>query len=465
MQEDAGFRINWDDPFLRSSAMVFVASLARGGEADSSCKGGHVEILRSFGGMAVLLCVGYVLSNQRGAIRLRTVVAALALQFAIGAFVLFVAFGQTLLAGAAMGVNRVLDMGHDGLSFIFGGLVGDTMFDVFGASGFAFGLRVLPMIIFVTALIAVLYYLGIMKWLIIVIGTALEKLLGVSRVEACSAVATIFIGQSEMPAFVKPFVRRMTDGEIFTVMTSGMASVAGSVLAGYVGLGVKMEYVLAASFMAIPGGLLFAKLLYPSVEREEPMTGPLNFDETRSANVIEAAASGAAVGLRIAVNVGAMLIAFIGLIALVNLLVGTLAGWLGFDGVTLQRLLGLLFAPLAWLIGVPWQDASLAGNFIGQKLILNEFVAYGGLSAYLKDSVQVAAAGLHVLMPKTIAIVSFALCGFANFSSIAILTGGFSAVAPERRAQVARYGLRALMAATLSNLMSATIAGLFFSLS
>ena len=423
-----------------------------------------MDIVRSLCGMLILLLIAYSLSNNRGAVRPRTLVAALATQLAIGALVLFVPFGRTALAAAAAGVNRVLEMGNHGVSFIFGGLVDNKMFELFGAGGFVFGLRVLPMIIFVTALIAVLYYVGIMKWIVTIVGIALEKLLDVSRIEACSAVATIFLGQSEMPALVKPFVRQMTSAEIFAVMSSGMASVAGSVLAAYAGLGVKMEYLLAASFMAVPGGLLFGKLLYPTVEPSQTTIEGLDFDEKGSTNVIEAAASGATIGLKIAINVGAMLIAFIGLIALVNTSVGGIAALFGFAHVTLQGLIGTLLAPLAWLIGVPWHDAPLAGNFIGEKLILNEFVAYGDLSPYLKDSVQVAAAGLQILDPKTIAIVSFALCGFANFSSIAILAGGFSAVAPERRSEVARHGLRALTASTLSNLMSAAIAGLFFSL-
>jgi concentrative nucleoside transporter, CNT family len=423
-----------------------------------------MDILRSVCGILVLLCFGYCLSMNRSAVRPRTVFAALATQVVIGALVLFVPAGRHVLALIANAVNGVLDMGQHGLTFLFGGLVGDKMFALFGAEGFAFGLRVLPMIIFVTSLIAVLYYLGVMKWIIAIVGTAMAKLLGVSRAEGCSAVATIFLGQSEMPAFVKPFVRHLSGPEIFAVMSSGMASVAGSVLAGYAGLGVKMEYLLAASFMAIPGGLLFGKMLCPSVEAGHAEIGSLEFDEKRPANVIEAGASGASVGLKIAVNVGTMLVAFIGLIALLNACVGVVAGWLGFAHVTLQSLLGTLFAPVAWLIGVPWHDAVVAGNFIGQKLILNEFVAYSGLSPYLQDSAHVAAAGLQVLTPKTLAIVSFALCGFANFSSIAILTGGFTAVAPELRSEVARYGMRALAAATLSNLMSATIAGLFLSL-
>jgi CNT family concentrative nucleoside transporter len=422
-----------------------------------------VDIVRSLCGIVFLLLIAYVLSTNRSGIRLRTLIPALAAQVAIGALVLFVPLGSAALAAAARGVNHVLQMGDRGVSFMFGGLVDQEMFTLFGGGGFVFALRVLPMIIFVTALIAVLYHIGVMKWIINGLGIVFEKLLGVSRVEACSAVATIFLGQSEMPAFVKPFVRQMTGAELFAVMSSGMASVAGSVLAGYAGLGVNLEYLLAASFMAIPGGLLFAKVIFPTNEPSRVVLEGLSFDERRSANVIEAAASGAAIGLRIAINVGAMLIAFIGLIALLNSTVSGIAGLFGHPQITLQGLLGWLFAPLAWLIGVPWHDAPLAGNFIGEKMILNEFVAYVDLSPYLKGAQSVTAAGLQVLDPKTLAIVSFALCGFANFSSIAILTGGFSAVAAERRSEVARYGLRVVAAATLSNLMSAAIAGIFLS--
>ncbi|MBU9156946.1 NupC/NupG family nucleoside CNT transporter [Burkholderia gladioli] len=423
-----------------------------------------MDILRSLLGMACLLAIAYLLSNNRRGVSLRTLLAALATQLVLGALVLFVPTGRAALAMAANGVNQVLEMGNHGIAFVFGGLVGNKMFDLFGDGGFVFGLRVLPMIIFVTSLIAVLYYIGVMKWIVRIFGALLSKLLGVSRIEGYSAVATIFLGQSEMPALVKPFVRQMTSAEIFTVMASGMASIAGSVLVGYAGLGVKMEYLLAASVMAVPGGLLFGKLLYPTDEPSRVVIEGLDFDEKRAANVIEAAASGASVGMRIAMNVGAMLIAFVGLIALMNAIVSGIATLVGFPHLTLLGILGVVFAPLAWLIGVPWHDAALAGNFIGEKLIFNEFVAYGDLSPYLKDSTKVMAAGLQVLDPKTIAIVSFALCGFANFSSIAILAGGFSAVAPERRSEVARHGLRALTAATLSNLMSAAIAGLFFSL-
>jgi CNT family concentrative nucleoside transporter len=423
-----------------------------------------MEIARSLLGMAILLLVAFAISNNRGAIKMRIAASALAAQIAIGAMILFIPAGKQALAGIAQMVNRVLDYGNHGIAFMFGGLVDSKMFTLFGNGGFVFAVRVLPMIIFMTALISLLYYLGIMRWIVTVLGTLFHKLLGVSKVESFSAVTTIFLGQSEMPAAVKPFIKDMRGPEIFAVMASGMSSVAGSVLAGYAGLGVRMEYLIAASFMAVPGGLLFAKIICPSTEASQVTVVGAGFDEKRSANVIEAAASGAAVGLKIAANVGAMLIAFIGLIALLNGLFGGVAGWFGYSGVTLESMLGHVFAPLAWMIGVPWENAPLAGNFIGQKIILNEFVAYSGLAPYLQDATAVQAAGLQLLDPRTIAIVSFALCGFANLASIAVLTGGFSAVAPERRSEVARYGLRAVAAGTLSNLMSAAIAGIFLSL-
>ncbi|HZZ09188.1 MAG TPA: NupC/NupG family nucleoside CNT transporter [Paraburkholderia sp.] len=421
-------------------------------------------IARNLVGIAVLLLIALVFSTNRRAIRLRTVATALLAQIGIGAFILFVPVGKTILAAAASGVNHVLGYGNAGIEFLFGGLVQSKMFVLFGDGGFIFAVRVLPAIIFVTALISVMYYIGVMRWIVIVLGTLFQKLLGVSKLESFSAVTTIFLGQSEMPAVVKPFVRDMTGAELFAVMSSGMAAVAGSVLAGYAGLGVRVDYLLAASFMAVPGGLLFAKIIHPTTEPSRVHLDNLNFDEKRPANVIEAASSGATVGLKIAVMVGAMLIAFVGLIALLNGIVSGIGGWFGYPHVSMQSLLGTLFAPLAYLIGVPWNEATVAGNFLGQKIILNEFVAYASLSPYLKDAASVSAAGLTALDPRTIAILSFALCGFANFASIAVLTGGFSAVAPERRSEVARYGLRVVLAATLSNLMSATIAGMFLTL-
>jgi CNT family concentrative nucleoside transporter len=417
------------------------------------------EVLRGVLGLAVLIAIGIALSQNRGAIKPRVVMSALGLQVAIGVLMLFVRRGRMALQASAAAVNQVIAYGNRGMEFMFGGLVGSKMHEVFGDTGFVFAFRVLPAIVYVSALIAILYHLGVMRWIVQGLGSVFQVLIGVSRIESFSAVTTIFIGQSEMPVALRPFAAKLKGPEMFAVMTSGMAAVAGSTLAGYAGLGVRVDYLLAASFMAVPGGLLFAKLICPSTEPGTIEFRDLHFDERPTANVIEAAASGAILGLKVAVNVGAMLIAFIGLIALLDGLVSGVMGWFGYPQLNLEALIGHAFSPLAWMIGVPWAQSGIAGSLIGQKLILNEFVGYVGLAPYLKDPTAVAASGLMVLDAKTVIIVSFALCGFANFSSIAILAGGFGAVAPELRAPIARYGLRVVAAASLSNLASATIAG------
>jgi CNT family concentrative nucleoside transporter len=429
------------------------------------------EVLRSLIGIALLIGIGWILSMARAQVRWRVVLSALAVQFAIGAVVLFWKPGNDALLAVARGVTHVLEFGAKGTEFMFGGLVSPEVFKP-GGLGFIFAFRVLPTIIYVTALIAVLYHLGIMRWIIHILGTIFQKLIGVSKIESFCAVTTIFLGQNEMGAAVKPFVGQLKGPTIFAIMTSGMASVAGAALAGYAGLGVKMEYLIAASFMAIPGGLLFGKLLCPANEVEAVRLDNLHFDDKKPANVIEAAASGAALGLQIAMAVGAMLIAFIGLIALLNGAVAGLAGITGFQGsalarelgfagvVNMESLMGKLFAPLAYMIGVAGEHAAFAGNLIGQKLILNEFVAYVNLQPFLGDPAAVAAAGRTVIDERSLAILTFALCGFANIASIAILAGAFGSVAPHLRGLVAKYGLRVVAAATLSNLMSATIAGL-----
>ena len=418
-----------------------------------------IDVLRGALGLMVLMAIGIALSENRRAIKPRVVVSALALQVAIGVLMLFVRRGRMTLEACASAVNQVIAYGNRGMDFMFGGLVGARMHEVFGDTGFVFAFRVLPAIIYVSSLIAILYHLGVMRWIVKALGSVFKVLIGVSRIESFSAVTTIFLGQSEMPVALRPFAAQLKGPELFAVMTSGMAAVAGSTLAGYAGLGVRLDYLLAASLMAVPGGLLFAKLICPSTEPGIIEFNELHFEERPSANVIEAAAGGAALGLKVAVNVGAMLIAFIGLIALLNGMVSGVMGWFGHPELNLEVLIGRAFSPLAWLIGVPWGQSGIAGSLIGQKLILNEFVGYVGLAPYLKEPAAVLAAGLTVLDPKTVVIVSFALCGFANFSSIAILAGGFGAVAPELRTPIARYGLRVVAAASLSNLASATIAG------
>ena len=404
-------------------------------------------------GIITLLSIAVLLSDNRKAIKLRTVGGAFAIQAGLGAFVLYVPFGQGMLQSIANGVQAVIDSAQAGIGFLFGGLVSDTMFEVFGGSGFVFALRVLPVIIFFSSLIAVLYYLGIMQKVIQVIGGGLQRALGTSRPEAMSATANVFVGQTEAPLVVRPYISRMTESELFAIMVGGLASVAGSVLAGYASLGVDLKFLVAASFMAAPGGLLMAKIIKPETSTPVDALDDFGNGDEPPANVLDAAARGASSGMQLALNVGAMLLAFISLIALMNGMVGWIAELMGYEGVTIQQLLGYVFAPLAFMIGVPWEEAMAAGSFIGQKLIVNEFVAYIDFVS-LKEGLS-----LH-----TQAIVTFALCGFANLSSIAILLGGLGAMAPNRRGDLARLGLKAVAAGSLSNLMSATLAGLFLSL-
>ncbi len=413
-----------------------------------------MSILMSFVGIAVLLGIALLLSSDRKAINLRTVGGAFAIQFLLGAFILYVPWGKDILKAISDGVSSVINYGNDGISFLFGNLVN---FSVDGL-GFIFALKVLPTLIFFSALISVLYYLGIMQWVIRLLGGALHKALGTSKAESMSAAANIFVGQTEAPLVVRPFVPKMTQSELFAIMCGGLASIAGGVLAGYASMGVKIEYLVAASFMAAPGGLLFAKIIMPETEKpDDEMKDISQSDEDKPANVFDAAAEGASSGLGLALNVGAMLIAFIGLIALINGMLGGIGGWVGMPDLTLEFILGLVFAPLAFLIGVPWEEAMVAGEFIGLKTVANEFVAYSQFAPYLADGAEV------VLSEKTKAIISFALCGFANLSSIAILLGGLGTIAPSRRHDIASMGVKAVVAGTLSNLMAATIAGLFIS--
>ncbi|MCG3724990.1 NupC/NupG family nucleoside CNT transporter [Vibrio cincinnatiensis] len=413
-----------------------------------------MSLFMSLIGMAVLLAIAVLLSSNRKAINLRTVGGAFAIQFSLGAFILYVPWGQELLRGFSDAVSNVINYGNDGTGFLFGNLVN---FSVEGL-GFIFAFKVLPTLIFFSALISVLYYIGVMQWVIRILGGGLQKALGTSRAESMSAAANIFVGQTEAPLVVRPFVPKMTQSELFAVMCGGLASIAGGVLAGYASMGVKIEYLVAASFMAAPGGLLFAKIIMPETDKPvDQIEGIEAAENEKPANVIDAAAGGASAGLQLALNVGAMLIAFIGLIALINGMLGGIGGWFGMPELTLEMILGLIFAPLAFLLGVPWAEAQVAGEFIGLKTVANEFVAYSQFAPYLGDAAPA------VLTEKTKAIISFALCGFANLSSIAILLGGLGSLAPSRRGDIARMGIKAVIAGTLSNLMAATIAGFFLS--
>lgn len=419
-----------------------------------------MSLIMSVIGMVVLIGIAVLLSDNRRAISLRTVGGAFAIQFLFGGFILFVPWGQSLLNGITGAVQNVIDYGKDGIGFLFGSLVN---FSVEGL-GFIFAFQVLPTVVFFSALIGVLYYVGIMQFAVKVLGGGLRKLLGTSHAESMSATANIFVGQTEAPLVVRPFISKMTQSELFAVMCGGLASVAGGVLAGYAAMGVPLSYLIAASFMAAPGGLLFAKLIKPETGKPLEKLDIDNGEQDKPANIIDAAAGGASSGMQLALNIGAMLLAFIGLIALVNGILGGIGGWFGMENLSLEWMLGKLFSPLAFLIGVPWSEASLAGSFIGQKLVVNEFVAYLNFVPYLGDNAQVVTATGEVLSTKTIAIISFALCGFANLSSVAILLGGLGGIAPTRRHDIARFGVKAVCAGTLSNLMSATIAGFFLSL-
>lgn len=415
-----------------------------------------MDVMRSLLGMAVLLAIAFLLSVNKRRISLRTVGAAFVLQVAIGGIMLYFPPGKWLVEQAAIGVSKVMSYSDAGSAFIFGALVGPKMDTLFDGAGFVFAFRVLPAIIFVTALISLLYYIGVMGLLIRVLGGIFQKVLRISKIESFVAVTTIFLGQNEIPAIVKPFVDKLNRNELFTAICSGMASIAGSMLIGYAGMGVPIDYLLAASLMAIPGGILFARLLSPATEESQVTFDNLSFSETPPKSIIEAAATGAMTGLKIAAGVATVVMAFVAIIALLNGMLGGIGGWFGIEGLSLEGLFGYALAPLAWIMGVEWQDATLAGSLIGQKLAINEFVAYLNFSPYLQTVGQ--------LDVKTIAIISFALCGFANFGSIGVVVGAFSAVSPQRAPEIAQLGVRALVAATLSNLMSATIAGFFIGL-
>jgi CNT family concentrative nucleoside transporter len=400
-------------------------------------------------GVLILLSVAVGLSSNRAAIRLRTVGLAFALQVAIGFIALFTDWGIAALATASDYVSVLLGYSRAGMEFMFGGLVGPT-----DSLGFIFAFSVLPVVIFFSSLIAVLYHARVMQWMIRILGGGLRTLLQTSHTESLSAAANVFVGQAEAPLVVRPYIPGMTRSELFAVMVGGMASIAGSVMAGYVALGVPLEYLLAASFMAAPGGLLMAKLMEPETDTPAKPARGEQLATEKYINFIDAAATGAMNGLQMVGAIGAMLLAFIALIAMVNGMLEAGGAWLGIEQLTLERLLGGLLQPLAWALGIPWDEAQLAGSLIGQKFILNEFVAYVSFSEVASQ-----------LSPHAQAVVIFALCGFANLSSIAILMGGLGAVAPGRRDDISRFGFRALIAASLSNLMSAALAGFFLSLS
>jgi concentrative nucleoside transporter, CNT family len=400
-------------------------------------------------GIATLLGLAYLFSSNRRSINFRTVSIAFALQLGIAALILYVPGGDKVVTAMADGVTYVINYAYRGIEFLFGPL-GDRS----GSLGFIFAFHVLPVIVFFAALMATLYYVGVMQWVVTVLGGGLHRLLQTSRVESMNAVANIFVGHTESPLVIRPYLATMTQSELFAVMTVGMATIAGAVMAGYATMGVELKYLLTASFMGAPGGLLMAKMVMPETDYRDPkLVGAQYGDAAKPVNVFEAIGNGARDGLFLALNVGAMLLAFIALIALLNGMIGGIGGWFGVEGLTFERILGYVLAPLAFVLGVPWHEAFSAGSLIGQKFVVNEFLAYVNFVA-MKEQ----------LSQHTQVIVTFALCGFANLSSIAMMLGGLGTLVPERRPDIARMGLRAVVAGSLSNLMSATLAGLFFAL-
>ncbi|WP_121036379.1 NupC/NupG family nucleoside CNT transporter [Helicobacter pylori] len=405
-------------------------------------------------GMAVLFLIAWVFSGNKRAINYRTIIIAFVIQVALGAFALYVPLGREILQSLANGIQSVISYGYEGVRFLFGNLAPNAKGDQ-GIGGFIFAINVLAIIIFFASLISLLYYLKIMPLVINLIGGALRKCLGTSKAESMGAAANIFVAHTEAPLVIKPYLKSMSDSEIFAVMCVGMASVAGPVLAGYASMGIPLPYLIAASFMSAPGGLLFAKIIYP---QNEKISNHMDVSVEKHVNAIEAIANGASTGLHLALHVGAMLLAFVGMLALINGLLGVVGGFLGMEHLSLGLILGALLKPLAFMLGIPWSQAGIAGEIIGIKIALNEFVGYMQLLPYLGDNPPL------ILSEKTKAIITFALCGFANLSSVAMLIGGLGNLVPNKKDLIARLALKAVLAGTLSNFMSATIAGLFIGL-
>lgn len=426
----------------------------------------------SFFGIVVILGIAFALSSNRRAIRLRVVGAAFAMQALLAALVLYVPWGKQVLQFLSGGVSGLLGYAQDGTNFIFGPLASPEI------GGNSFAIAALPVIIFFAALISILYYIGVMQFIIRWVGGGIQKITGISRVESLCAAANIFVGQSESPLVIRPYLAALTPSQLFCVMTVGMAGVAGTILAAYASMGIRIDYLLAAAFMSAPGGILMAKMMMPDPLPAKGVTAQVDVPENphdpeglspsvvvaddidlaaeegeRPANIIMAASEGAQTGVKLAVAVGAMVLAFVALVALANGILGGIGGLFGYPDLTFQAILGTVFQPIMFLLGVPWEEAARAGGLFGEKIVLNEFVAFITLGE--------AQSGLS---PLTVGIVTFALCGFANFSSIAIQMAVTGSLAPNQKPVIAKLGIRALVAGSLSNLMSAALAGLFLGL-
>ncbi len=410
----------------------------------------NMERLIGFVGIIALLAIAVLFSSNRRWIRLRIVVPAFLLQAGFAILVIGTPWGRAVIQTMSNGVTNLLGYADEGTKFLFGEVLTQAPY---GKAVFAIG--ALPVIIFFASLISVLYYLGIMQLIIKWVGGAIQKVTGITKVESLGAAANIFVGQSESPLVIRPYLAGLTPPQLFTIMTVGMAGVAGTILGAYAGMigPHLLPYLLAASFMSAPGGILMAKIMMPDDPKDigiEPVVMPeASHDEEKPANIIMAAAQGAQTGVKLAVAVGAMVMAFVALVALANGLLAGIGGWFGVDGLTFQAIIGTIFRPVMWLMGVPWDESAVVGGLFGSKVVLNEFVAFIDLGRAQGDMSMAA-----------VAIATFALCGFANFSSIAIQMAVTGGLAPNQRPMIAKLGLKALLAGSLSNLMSAALAGL-----
>jgi CNT family concentrative nucleoside transporter len=400
-------------------------------------------------GMLVILAGAYLFSTSRKSIQLKTVLWGLGLQLTLGYFVLRSAFGSKVFSFLGAGANRLLSFSYAGSAFVFGDL---GLPKELSRLGFSFAFQVLPTIIFIAAFFAVLYHLGVMQLIIRAAAWIMARVMGASGAESLNVAASIFMGQTEAPLTIRPFLPKLTKSELMCVMTSGMAHISGGMMAGYIQVGgADPKNLLTAVIMTAPGTLLMAKMLVP--ETEQSLTaGRVEIPPMeKESNLLGAIARGTSDGLSLALNVGAMLITFIALLALLNAMMGGVHNWphMAWFPDSMQTLFGWIFSPVAWLIGIPWHDAAKIGNLLGTRMVINEFVAFGQLGP-MKASLD----------PRSFTIATFALCGFANFSSIGIQIGGIGALAPEQRGQLARFGIRAMLAGTMANLMSACIVGI-----
>jgi CNT family concentrative nucleoside transporter len=408
-------------------------------------------------GLVGILALAYALSTNRRAISLRVVGWGLSLQVLFALIVLKTDQGQWLFQELGDKMRRLLDFSRVGSGFVFGPLGDRSVWErvVTGALGpdganyaVIFAFQILPTIIFIAALFAILYYLGVMQVIVRLFAVVMNRVMGASGAESLNVAASIFMGQTEAPLTIRPFLARMTQSELMTVMTSGMAHISGGIMAAYIAFGIDAKHLLTAVIMTAPGTLMMAKMFVPETETPETL-GTVKLEVARTdVNIIDAAGRGTSEGLHLALNVGAMLISFVALIALVNAMLGAIGGAVGFASLSLQTIFGWVFAPVAWSLGVPWRDAAAVGNLLGTRMVLNEFIAFLELGK-MKE----------VLDPRSFTIATFALCGFANFASIGMQIGGIGTLAPTRRADLARLGLRAMLAGTLANFITAIIVG------